>query len=80
MLLSKIAFMHCVSFSNILFVSGSFMNKLGYVYVSSAPVSRFASVIEIIKYVQLVMLLLLDCLVFSRTSCKMVLVAKGECV
>ena len=63
---SKIAFMRCVTFSNF----GLFMNNwLGHVYIS-AWVSRFASVTEIIKYVE--KLLLFACLVFSRTLCQTV--------
>ena len=64
---SKIAFMRCVTFSNVLYVFGLFMkNYLGHVYIS-AWVSRFASVTEMIKYVE--KLLLFACLVFSRILC-----------
>ena len=42
-------------------------NQLGHVYIS-ARVGRFASVTEIIKYVE--NLLLFACLVFSRTLCQ----------
>ena len=76
---SKIAVMRCVTFSNVLYVSGLFMNNWfacatvvcagGHVYIS-AWVSRFASVTEIIKYVE--KLLLFACLVFSRTLCETV--------
>ena len=44
---SKIAFMRCVTFSNVLYVFGLFMNnQLGHIYIS-ALVSGFASVTEI---------------------------------
>ena len=67
---SKIAVMRCVTFSNVLYVFGLFMNnKLGHVYIS-AWVWRFASVTEIIKYVA--KLLLFACLVFSTTLCRTV--------
>ena len=70
LLRSKIAFARCATFSNVLYVFGLFMNnQLGHVYVS-AWVSRFASVTEIIKYVE--KLLLFACLVFSRTLCQTV--------
>ena len=53
---SKIAFMRCVTFSSVLYVFGLLMkNKLGHVYIS-AWVSRFASVTEIIKYVEKLLL------------------------
>ena len=62
---SIVAFMRCVTFSNVLYVFGLFMKN----YIS-AWVSRFASVTEIIKYVE--KLLLFACLVFSRTLCQTV--------
>ena len=49
---SKIAFMRYVTFSNLLYVFGLIRNnKLGHFYIP-AWVSRFASVTEIIKYVE----------------------------
>ena len=60
--------MRCVTFSNVLYVFGLFTNNiLGHVYIS-ARVSRFASVTEIIKYVE--KLVLFACLVFSKTLCQ----------
>ena len=59
-----------MTFSNVLYVFRSFVNNLlGHVYISEG-VSRFASVTEIIKYVE--KLLLFACLVFSRTLCETV--------
>ena len=55
--------MRCMTFSNVFYIFGSFMNnKFGHVYIS-AWVGRFASVTEIRKYVT--KLLLFACLVFS---------------
>ena len=60
--------MRCVTFSNVLYVFGLFTsNQLGHVYISEW-VSRFASVTEIIKYGE--KLLLFACLVISRTLCQ----------
>ena len=67
---SEIGFMRCVTFSNVLYIFGlALNNSLGHVYIS-AWVSRFASVTEIIKYVE--KLLLFAWLVFSRTLCQTV--------
>ena len=74
---SKIAFMRCVTFSNDIYVFGLFVNNLlGHVYIS-AWVSRFSSVTESIKYVE--RLLLLACLVFSRTLCETVYKFQASC-
>ena len=67
---SNITFIRCVTFSNVLYVFGLVMNNwLGHLYIS-AWVSRFASVTEVIKYVE--KLLLFACLIFSRTLCQTV--------
>ena len=98
---SKIAFMRCVTFSNVLYVFGLFMNnQLGRVYISAwvsrfatlrAVISpgrtlrerpllagyRFASVTEIIKYVEKLLffssLIFLEPYVKRYTSSKRVL-------
>ena len=67
---STIAFICCMTFLNVLYVFGLFMNNyLGRVYIS-AWVGRCALVTEIMKYVE--KLLLFTCLVFSRTLCQTV--------
>ena len=67
---SKIAYLRCVTFWNVLYLFGLFMNNLlGHVHIS-AWVSRFASVTEIIKYVESHRLF--ACLVSSRPLCQTV--------
>ena len=54
-----------------------FSEQLIRVFYISAWVSRFASVIEIMKYVD--KLLLFACLVFSRTLCETVYKFQASC-